>query len=301
MAYYLGIDGGGSKTTSAVGDETSLLATVVGGASNITRVGEARARESILRAIRESCSAAGIDIRQIRRACIGAAGAGREEVARTIRKIVAEVISGEIAVVGDMPIALEAAFGAGPGAIVSAGTGSFAYGRDQHGKTARAGGWGFAISDEGSAHWIGLMAVREALREADKSSATPPLLERLMQVGRNRSFDEFVREANSGCDFAAFFPVVVSIAGAGDPTARQILTDAGIELAKLAEVVMGKLFVDHDSAVPLGISGGVFRYAKIVRESFYNQIRSLPHKVALNTEIIEPVHGALQMARRGAR
>ncbi len=155
MAYYLGIDGGGSKTICVVGDESSLLATVTAGGSNITRVGEAGARETLQQAIREACLAAKINPQQVLRACIGAAGAGREEIASTVRKIVAEIIPGEIEVVGDMEIALAAAFGKGPGVIVIAGTGSIVFGRDAQGKVARAGGWGFAISDEGSAHWIG--------------------------------------------------------------------------------------------------------------------------------------------------
>ncbi len=301
MTYYFGIDGGGSKTTCAVGDETSLLATVTVGPSNITRVGEAQARESLLEAARQGCAAAGIDARQVRRACVGAAGAGREEVAKVIRKIVAEVITGEIVVVGDMPIALEAAFGAGSGVIVIAGTGSFAYGRDPQGKTARAGGWGFAISDEGSAHWIGLRAVREALRTADKSTTMPVLLEQLMQIRRDGSFDEFVRAVNSNPDFATFFPAVVSTADAGDATARQVLIEAGRELADLAAIVAGKLFPNPESPIPLAMAGGVFRYAPLVRETFYNQVCSLLHSVALNTEIVEPVHGALQMARLGRR
>ncbi|MFY9741582.1 MAG: BadF/BadG/BcrA/BcrD ATPase family protein [Candidatus Sulfotelmatobacter sp.] len=302
MAYYLGIDGGGSKTTGVVGDETSILATVQSGATNITRVGEAGARESLHQAIREACAAAGIVPAQVQRACIGAAGAGRKEAAHAIRNIVAEVISGEIAVVGDMPIALEAAFGEGPGIIVIAGTGSFAYGRDLQGKTARAGGWGFAVSDEGSAHWIGARAVREALRAADQSTTTT-LLEQLIQVRGERSFDEFVRAANSNTDFAAFFPLVVSMAEAGDSTACKVLAEAGRELANLAAIVTGRLFADQvaddDLPIPLATAGGVFRHAQIVRETFDDQIRSLPHKFALNTEIIEPVHGALQMARRG--
>ncbi len=299
MAYYLGIDGGGTKTTCAVGDETSHLATVVAGPSNITRVGEARARQSLLEAVRQGCAAAGIDARQVQRACVGAAGAGREEVASAIRKIVTEVISGEIVVVGDMPVALEAAFETGPGVVVIAGTGSFAYGRDPRGKTARAGGWGFAISDEGSAHWIGQWAVRKALRAADQSTKMPVLLEQLMQAGQKRSVDDFVRAVNSTCDFAAFFPAVVSTAEARDSTATQVLIEAGIELANLAAIVAGKLFPDHDAVVPLAIAGGVFRYAQPVRETFYNQVRSFQQSVDLKTEIVEPVHGALRMARLG--
>ena len=51
MPYYLGIDGGGTKTTCALGDETDLLAAATAGPSNIVRVGEAQARESLQQAV----------------------------------------------------------------------------------------------------------------------------------------------------------------------------------------------------------------------------------------------------------
>jgi glucosamine kinase len=297
VAYYLGIDGGGSKTTCAIGNETSVLATVATGPSNITRVGESVARESLHTAIREACTATNIAPAELHRSCIGVAGAGRENVAVIIRMIIAELIPGEIEVVGDMPIALEAAFGEGPGVIVIAGTGSFAYGRDRQGKTARAGGWGFVISDEGSAHWVGLRAVREAVRAADKSAARLALLEDLMQVRHASSFDEFVHAANSDPDFAAFFPSVVKMADAGDPIAQQVLTEAGAELANLAEIVMSKLFA-KEPAVPLAMAGGVFRHSSLVREVFYNRVRNLRQRVGLHEVIVEPVLGALGMARK---
>jgi len=54
MAFFLGIDGGGSKTACAVGDEASLSGTGVSAGSNIVRVGEAQARQSLHAAILEA-------------------------------------------------------------------------------------------------------------------------------------------------------------------------------------------------------------------------------------------------------
>ena len=51
----------------------------------------------------------------------------------------------------DYEVALEAAVGSGPGVVLIAGTGSVAYGRNAAGETARAGGYGPWIGDEGSA------------------------------------------------------------------------------------------------------------------------------------------------------
>jgi glucosamine kinase len=318
VAYYLGIDGGGSKTTCAVGDDTSLLSTVTAGPCNITRVGETRARQSLHQAIREACAAANIAPRQLQRACIGAAGAGREKVASLVRKIAAELIPGEIEVVGDIPIALEAAFGAGPGVIVIAGTGSIAYGRDAQGRTARAGGWGFAISDEGSAHWIGRTAVSAVLRaideeaideetidqEKDQSAAKlSPLFLELKAALKVNSLDEFVRSANSTADFAALFPAAVVADQAGDSLAQQVLTRAGSELAQLARIVVRRLF-GNDSAGPpvaLAIAGGVFRHSQKVREVFCDELHKLDPRLEVNPQIVEPIRGALQMARRPGR
>src|SRR5258708_6941454 len=201
------------------------MATVTAGPSNITRVGEAGAREALHQAIRDACKAAAIAPRQIGRACIGIAGAGRHEIMEAIRKIAAELIAGEIEVTGDMQIAMAAAFGAGPGVIIIAGTGSIAYGGNAQGRTARAGGWGFAISDEGSAHWIGRSAVAELLRWIHQESGREnleevkddqPLLEQLKRAWNLQTLDEFARTANSNPNFAALFPAIVAAADAGD-------------------------------------------------------------------------------------
>jgi glucosamine kinase len=314
VAYYLGIDGGGSKTTCAVGDETSQLEIVTTGPSNVTRVGKVRAREALHQAIRQACATAKIDLRQVRCICVGAAGAGRAEVAGTLREIVAELVLGEIDVVGDMEIALEAAFGAGPGVIVIAGTGSIAYGRDATGRTARAGGWGFAISDEGSAHWIGRTAVSAVLRAIDKEVgdgkdaqgiADASLLFREMKRTWKLHFlDEFVRAANSNPDFAILFPSIVTAADAGDSLAQSVLRQAGEELARLAAIVVRRLFAE-DAAIPpavaLAMVGGVFRHSAQVREEFCNDVRKVHAQIILNANVIEPVTGALQMARKAGR
>lgn len=306
MAYYLGIDGGGSKTTCAVGDENSLLAVAVAGPSNITRVGEARARQALHEAIGKACSGAKIDPRQLSRACVGAAGAARVEIAGVVRRIVAEVIPCSVEVEGDMQIALQAALGVGPGAIVIAGTGSIAYGRNAQGETARAGGWGFAISDEGSAHWIGRAAVSGVLRAVDDFGGNPgtqpmsSLFGEMRFIWKVESFEELARAANSNLDFAVLFPAVLAAADAGDKLAQQTLAQAAGELARLARIVLQRVFPERHEAVPLAMAGGVFRHSPTIRELFYNEVRAAHPNVVLKSEVVEPVHGALQLARRAA-
>lgn len=328
VPYYLGIDGGGTKTTCAVGDESRLLATATAGPSNVVRVGEAQARKSLQQAVRQACAAAGIAPGQVAYTCVGGSGAARPELAEIVRRSLAEILATPIDVVGDMQIALEAAFDTGPGVIVIAGTGSIAYGRDRQGRTVRAGGWGFAIGDEGSAHWIGRAAVSAVLRTADLFPAAPgasdlshaelspnqprdrtppgsPPQDSSLSAGLCKAWGvgsptDLARAANSipPPDFAALFP---EVAASTDPLATQVLADAGKELAQMAAVVVHRLFPkDEASLVPVAMTGGVFRYAPLVRQVFYNELRAFEPRAELNPQVVEPVEGALRMARRGA-
>jgi glucosamine kinase len=308
VPYYLGIDGGGTKTTCAVGDESRLLATGTAGPSNIVRVGEVQARESLQQSVRQACAAAGITPAKISCTCVGGSGAARPELAAIVRHALAEILSTPIEVVGDMQIALDAAFDTGPGVIVIAGTGSIAYGRDLQGTTVRAGGWGFAIGDEGSAHWIGCAAVSAVLRASDSrdgiSNSDSPqqssLSAALLKAWGVTSLTDLARAANSipPPDFAALFPPV---AASHDALATQVLTSAGRELAHVAAVVIRRLFAkDYSASVPVAMTGGVFRHAALVRQVFYNELRTLDPRAELNPQIVEPVEGALRMARRAA-
>ena len=304
VAYFLGIDGGGTKTTCAVGDESQLLAAATAGPSNIVRVGEGKARESLHRCVRQACAAAGIVPEEVSRTCVGGSGAAQPELAEIVRSLLAEILPGPTDVVGDMQIALEAAFDSGPGVVVIAGTGSIAYGRNRHGKTARAGGWGFAIGDEGSAHWIGRTAVSAVLRDADLSDASSvesALATSLFKTWGVASIADLARAANSipPPDFAALFP---TIASSSDDLATQVLNEAGGELAEVAAGVIRRLFAkDHSGAVPVAMTGGVFRHAPLVRQVFYNELRALDQRVELNPQVVEPVEGALRMARRAMK
>lgn len=309
MAYYLGIDGGGTKTRCLLADETTVLAKAMAGGSNIVRLGETQAREALRTVVHAVCATANIAPEQICAICIGAAGAARPEIATKIRSIIAELTSistsAKIEVVGDTEIALEAAFGAGPGVIAIAGTGSIVYGRDAAGHSARAGGWGFAVSDEGSGHWIGRHAISAILNARDQGLETT-LTALLLQSWKLRTIDELVQKANSTPppDFPRLFPVVLHAADEGDPIARDLLSDAGAKLANLAAIVLRRL-APHTTAVPqvpavlpVAMTGSVFRQSAIVRQIFYNTLQESFPDIHVREDLVDPVEGALAMAKR---
>ncbi|OLB22431.1 MAG: hypothetical protein AUH15_06275 [Acidobacteriales bacterium 13_2_20CM_55_8] len=303
MGIFLGIDGGGTKTSCVIGDETSVLGSGTAAGSNVIRLGEAKAREALAAAIGQACAAANIKPTQIQRTCVGLAGAGRPEISNLVRRLLAELVSGESEVVGDMVIALQAAFGSGAGVMVIAGTGSMAYGRDSSGNTLRAGGWGFSVFDEGSGHWIGRSAIAAIMRDYDENAEEESvLLDNVKKSWTLSTREQLVLAANASPspDFSALLPAVLSAADSGDALARSILTQAGTELARLAKIVIRRLFSDGEKVL-VAMSGGVFSNCALVRQVFYNSLRSEYPNCSVNPTIIEAVRGALDLARKAAK
>src|SRR5438270_6145589 len=241
--YFLGMDAGGSKTECAVGDESTVLGRATAPSCKIQAVGEERARVACQQGVREACAAAGIVPTELTAVCVGIAGVSRSDIAARLRAMIAEVTPARVTIVGDNVIAMEAAFGVGPGVVVIAGTGSIAHGRNGAGEEARAGGWGAAVSDEGSGGWIGRRAVAAALRARDRGEPTR-LIETIEKAWQVKGPEELARVANQAPppDFAALFPLVLAAAQARDALAGEVLMRAGAELAQLARIVMDRLW-----------------------------------------------------------
>jgi N-acetylglucosamine kinase-like BadF-type ATPase len=106
--------------------------------------------------------------------------------------------------------------------------------------------------------------------------------------------------ASPSPDFSALLPAVLSAADSGDALARSILTQAGTELARLAKIVIRRLFSDGEKVL-VAMSGGVFSNCALVRQVFYNSLRSEYPNCSVNPTIIEAVRGALDLARKAAK
>ena len=296
----MGIDGGGTQTTCLVADERTVLGSATTGGSNITRLGEARARESLHAAVRAACAEAKVDPRQVKSACVGLSGAGRVEVRESVQRMLKELLPGRLLVVGDIETTMEAAFGAGPGVIAIAGTGSSAYGRDAAGRTARSGGWGLAISDEGSGQWVGRAAI-SSLLDAHDAGLDPALLRKVLGLWKMNSLAELVRHANASPppDFSSLFPHVLAAADSGDEIGAAVLQRAGREVAGLVGNVIRRLFV-VGNGVRVAVTGGVFRESALARGSFRERVIAEFPEAVVNVEVVDPAQGALSLARKAA-
>jgi N-acetylglucosamine kinase-like BadF-type ATPase len=297
MSYYLGIDGGGTKTKCLLGDEHDIIASETAAGSNVIRLGETVARTALHQGILSVCTKGGIRPEQIVAACAGVGGAAHEAGREQVRRIIAELVPGHIEVIGDMAIAHEAALAGEAGIVVIAGTGSIAYGRNEAGKTSRSGGWGYIISDEGSGHWIGVQAVAMVAQFSGRGQRTR-LEDRILQRWNLNSVDEIVQRANTFPlpDFAGLFPDVLDLEGS-EPVVGKILERAGVQLADLAEPVHRSLWKPPDS-VNVALAGGVFQNSGTVRESFQFRMKELGLRARVELSTSDPARGALARARK---
>jgi len=298
MPLVLAIDGGGSKTACAVARDGTVLAEFSAGPSNLVRISPEEARKALLEAMHGACRAAGVSLGEVNAVCAGLAGAGRDLIRDKAEAILRAELKCPFEVVGDMEIAFDGAFLGGPGLVVISGTGSIAYGRNERNDSARAGGWGSVISDEGSGYWIGRRAVSLCLRAIDTGQTTS-LVHHLMNAWHFAMRDDLVVFCNSQPppNFAELFPVVREAAAEGDTVAQELLTEAGSELAKLAKIVVRKLWATR-VVVHVSLAGGVFQNSAVIRQVFENSLRSERPDVKVRMTNVEPLAGALYRAEK---
>lgn len=301
MKLYLGIDGGGTKTECAVGNDVEVLGRFTAGTSKIQRVARETAAHSLRAAVNGALHTARVEAKDVAYSCVGIAGASQPEVIEFVSEVMADLVPGGLKIVGDNVIAHEAAFHGGPGVLVIAGTGSIAFGRNERGDTARAGGWGSIISDEGSGYWIGKTAVAAAMRAYDSGQSTT-LVDKIMKQWRIATREDIVRIANTNPppNFAALFPEVLAAAEGGDILAKDLLTRAGTELGAIAKVVIRKLWPGQHE-VHIAGSGGVLRHSHQVRQVLYNVVRAERPQAVYDDTVIDPITGALFLARKHAK
>ncbi len=301
MPLYLGIDAGGTKTDCAVSNGAELLGQATGASCKLARVGREKAKENLQAVIRQACEVARVRIADVQHVCIGMAGASLAEAVHWAQQTIRELTpDATIYVAGDHVIAHRAAFGTSHGVLVISGTGSIAFGRNQKGETARAGGWGPNVSDEGSAFWVGREAVVEALHAFDFGKNNGLLT--TIAGAWNVAPEDVVRLANSSEPrFPELAGPVVKAAEQGDAVARAIAERAGKALASLASAVIRRLWPE-EGIVPVALSGGVLQGSALVRQAFKDEMKILQPQAAVSFAYVHPVLGALEIAaQRGVR
>jgi N-acetylglucosamine kinase len=238
-----------------------------------------------------------VDGVRFRAACFGMSGGPDDKEALLTELVRAD----RMAVTHDAAIALSGATAGGRGIAVIAGTGSIAFARNAAGQTARAGGWGYVIGDEGGAFDLVRQALRATLR-MEEGWGPPTVLRRALlgataAANANQLLHLFYTPDWPRARVAALAPLVDESAAQGDVVARRILDGAAQELAMLAASVRVPLW-GQGEPVEVAYIGGVFlsvplleRFRLLVELESGN--RSRPPRYG-------PAEGALLEALRSA-
>ena len=301
----LGVDCGGSATRwQLIAEDGREIAN--GQAAGATgHVYEAGARDHTRHVIRTICAEIVGRDAPPRSVTAGITGLTNESAAAaTIRDWLAADLSlaaAQIAVVDDMWIAFHTVFEPGTGIVVYSGTGSVACHIDQAGELRKSGAHGHIIDDGGSGYWIGREGLVWLMRVRDEQGAPPatPLATRLGEEIGGMDWERirpFVY-SEPRTQVAKLGRCVADAAGAGDEVARRILTRAGAELARLANVLARRLPVQ-----PVALIGGSARLHGAIAESFAAQLdrqkiaRMADGAPDLRTPIRTPVAAAARLA-----
>jgi N-acetylglucosamine kinase len=297
--HVLGVDGGGSGTRCVIASLSGhILARGSGGPSNPLTAGLDDAAEAIQAAVEEASRRCGIN--SFIASVMGLAGTER---ASTIESLVARLTLhdlGDLSIIGDAQIALAGAMGCSPGVVVISGTGSIAYGENDAGETARAGGWGWRLGDEGSGYDIGHKALIAALKDNDGRGPSTLLTETIRGALNLGGLDELVDltyRGNMGSEeVAALAGLVWEAAGEGDNVALRILEGAGVELGVAASAVIGRLGLT--GGFTLSLVGGVFNLGPLIRESLERSVRRTAPNCVISRPRFPPEVGAALLALR---
>ena len=299
MSVVLGIDGGGTRTRATIVADGQRLAFAEKGSIKRLRVGAEHAEANLRTLLAEVLAASGV--KKIDAATVGVASAAMPGVEEWITAVFRDFGIERSEVVGDEVIALDAAVKGGPGILQIAGTGSNCIGRAPDGGRECAGGWSSRLGDEGSGYWIGLHAVRRALRAYDREEPTR-VLEVVGRIWGTKTIDELVNLGDStpGPDFAALSPAISQLAEEGDAVAAGVLRQAAADLVEYVLLVREKLRRKHGltEEVPVAWIGGVLAKARLVREPFFAGLRSAVPAIPILLNEAVGIEGAVWRAER---
>lgn len=293
----VGIDGGATGTRALVLDERGArLARAEGPAALLDRPGRPIDGEAVAATAREAAQRARIRL-PAAALCAGLAGVGREPERKTAEdELRGRGLASIVRVVTDAEAAFADAFGDGPGLLLIAGTGSMAWGRAESARTARAGGWGALLGDEGSAYAMGVRALRAVARASDGRGPETALLARLLGALGLPSTEELIPWAAQAtkAEIAALAPIVCDLRDAGDAVAARIVAAAVAELEAHVRALFQRLGPWSGTPV-LALTGGLVGPGGPLREAV---IAAVGQYCTPLERPLEPERGAANLALR---
>lgn len=269
MAYYLTMDGGGSKLNALLYDDAfRVIARGRGGGVNTTQNDLSVSEKSV----RDALSAIPADVTEIERVCAVFVGP-----TALLRSILAERFRiGSLEFLGECQAGLLAGAAKTSGYLALSGTGSDVFYISPDGQRTAVGGWGPILGDQGSGAWIGLQAVRSAVRDdqgwGEHTLLTRMIFEKFGVTARPFGLADIIYpDPSPYATIASCTRIVGEAARQGDHAALEILKEAGRKMALQMNVVLERTGDTGDHSIVL--CGGAWKTHPAMIGAFTEAVR----------------------------
>ena len=302
----LGIDGGGTKTAFLLArSDGHVLAYHRGRGSHHPEIGLEGVKAVLEEGIKAVTESSGLDRRDLSGVFFGIPAFGEHpNIDIEIDHIASDLLGTKRYQVGnDMLCGWAGSLAAQDGLNIVAGTGSIGYG-ERKGKTARCGGWGTLVSDEGSAYWIAKEGLSLFTRMSDGRASRGALYDILrnhFDLENDLSLCAYLESPSfNRASIASLAPFISQAARSGDKQAHNILLKAAEELALICKSLAKSLGFKENEKVIVSYSGGVFGPVSPVVNLFENALANGTYNFVVKPPIGDPTTGAVLLAARVA-
>lgn len=289
MRYYVGVDGGGTKTEFIWVNEGGMVAlNEFRGSSNPNDIGKDRMIADMVCAISQNipADAESVDI------CMGLSGIGfagcKDELIAALQKIERVRF---VDVCSDVQIALDSAYD-GDGCIVIMGTGSVGYLR-REGEHILVGGCGYMIDSSLSGYDLGREVLNAVLSEVD-GRGEKTLLSTLVLGETGLTAGAIVKNVyqQGKAYVASFAPYVFTAYERGDAVAKEILSRRVKEWEAL---LLGVRKASGKAVCEITLIGGLRKRWDILSTFLSKEVKE---KIIFKIPDVPVVTGALKRARQ---
>ena len=294
MKYYLGIDGGGTRTTAAVSDENGkIIIKKQGKTINFYSVGMKTARNNLDSLVSEICKE--LDCDGFEGVFVGCSALDDKADEATLKALCGNIRTKAIEMNSDLYIALKSMGDIECPCVAVCGTGSMAIGTDKDGNTVVSGGWGHIIGDEGSGYALAINALKVCCELCDQGEASPLLdaAESYFGVSDFRKAIDIIYSPETTKDALAGFAADIGKLAQTDNTAKDIVISEAKAFAKTVLILLDKI----GCCSALGLYGGIFVHNSFFTEAFKSNIKSVYPDIDIKLLTVPPEESALELAR----
>ncbi|UJF14685.1 hypothetical protein LZ578_06485 [Jeotgalibaca sp. MA1X17-3] len=282
--YYIGIDGGGTKTSFKIFDEQeNCIDSVLKPTCHLLQVSSRQATQLLKEGVNELIEK--LPKEEDILIGIGLAGYGKDKFLRNeIEKVCQQAFHPyEFYVFNDVSIALEGSLNGQDGILVVAGTGSIALSKKNE-EYMRTGGWGYMLGDEGSAYWIAKEVFRHYTLQIDGRAERTQLVhivKNKLELEEEYDLISYMASKikNDRQEIANHAIILNELILIKDPVAFEILDALASQLSLLINT-LGKNFKKN---INVSYIGGVFNLG----EELFKRLRA---KLSTHISLVEPIY-----------